>query len=314
MLANSTKRTRLSIICTLAIGLLCHSQAQTFLTNGLVAYYPFNSDANDATGNGNNGQVNSALLVPDRFGHPKSAYLFNGSDSFIILTNSFSLPGDWTVSAWASTTTTNQQGYILHIGTDETAALFSDWGNTNQNGFGMYCTNNGWIYFVVNQRFSWGGAPLETNTWFQVIMRQASGFTEFFLNGVFYNGFGYSFVTNAPQISPVQGFIGAGSTKTSFFNGAIDDVRVYNRALTDFEIQQLYANEAGVVITLQKALRPSFSNLLVGTNYQLQASTDLNNWTNQGASFTATNTAMPSAQYFDADTFNQLFFRLQVTP
>ena len=47
---------------------LTSASAQSFLTNGLVAYYPFNGNANDASGNGNNGTVNGAILTQDRFG------------------------------------------------------------------------------------------------------------------------------------------------------------------------------------------------------------------------------------------------------
>ena len=47
-------------------------------TNGLVAYYPFNGNANDASGNGNNGIVNGATLTTDRLGNMNSAYTFNG--------------------------------------------------------------------------------------------------------------------------------------------------------------------------------------------------------------------------------------------
>ncbi len=53
--------------------------AQTDLKSGLVACYPFNANANDATGNGNNGTVNGATLTTDRFGKLNSAYNFNGS-------------------------------------------------------------------------------------------------------------------------------------------------------------------------------------------------------------------------------------------
>jgi hypothetical protein len=63
-----------------------------------------------------------------------------------------------------------------------------------------------------------------------------------------------------------------------------------------------------------KAVQPSFSTLSLGRNYQLQVSTDLNAWTNQGSPFTATNTSMIFPQYFDVDNWNQLFFRLQVAP
>jgi len=47
-------------------------------TNCLVGYWPFNGNANDASGNGNNGTVNGATLTTDRFGNPNSAYSFDG--------------------------------------------------------------------------------------------------------------------------------------------------------------------------------------------------------------------------------------------
>jgi hypothetical protein len=67
-------------------------------------------------------------------------------------------------------------------------------------------------------------------------------------------------------------------------------------------------------VNLIKAVKPSFSFLSLGTNYQLQVSSDLNTWTNQGSPFTATNSSMIYPQYWDVDNWSQLFFRLQVAP
>ena len=67
---------------------------------------------------------------------------------------------------------------------------------------------------------------------------------------------------------------------------------------------------SAVQIGLIKAVKPSFSGLSVGTNYQLQVSGNLNSWTNQGAAFTATNASMVYPQYWDVTNWNQLFFRL----
>jgi len=52
-------------------------------SNGLVAWYPFNGNANDESGNGNNGVVNGATLTADRFGNANGAYSFDGVNSFI---------------------------------------------------------------------------------------------------------------------------------------------------------------------------------------------------------------------------------------
>ena len=59
------------------LGLAVNGYSQSFLTNGLVAYYPFNGNANDESGHGNNGTVYGATLTADRFGRANSAYSFD---------------------------------------------------------------------------------------------------------------------------------------------------------------------------------------------------------------------------------------------
>jgi hypothetical protein len=76
----------------------------------------------------------------------------------------------------------------------------------------------------------------------------------------------------------------------------------------------VYSLTLGPMISLVKAVKPSFNALAPGTNYQLQVSADLNTWTNQGSPFTATNTSMVYPQYWDVDNWSQLFFRLQLSP
>ena len=92
--------------------------------------------------------------------------------------------------------------------------------------------------------------------------------------------------------------------------GKLDDVRIYNRALSDIEVAQLYGLESGPGVDLVKAVKPCFSYLRAGTNYQLQVSSDMTNWINQGAPFTATNRSMVYPQYFDVPYWGNLFFRL----
>jgi hypothetical protein len=68
------------------------------------------------------------------------------------------------------------------------------------------------------------------------------------------------------------------------------------------------------IITIQKAVYLTFTNLLVGLNYQVQASSDLINWTNQGSVFTATNSNWQATNYWNVNDWNKLFFLLQVVP
>ncbi len=57
------------------------------LNDGLISYHPFNSNANDETGNGHDGTVYGAALTTDRFGNPDSAYRFDGIDDYIEAAN-----------------------------------------------------------------------------------------------------------------------------------------------------------------------------------------------------------------------------------
>src|SRR5437762_1580122 len=72
------------------------------LNSGLVAYYPFTGNADDATGNGHNGTVYDATLCPDRFGNPDSAYAFAGNGQRIVIpaSGAFELSTSISVAAW----------------------------------------------------------------------------------------------------------------------------------------------------------------------------------------------------------------------
>ncbi len=82
------------------------AQLPTYLpTNGLAGWWPFNGNANDESGNGNNGVVNGAALTIDRFGNVGKAFEFDGLDDNVLVQNSSSLMilGDITMSAWVNT-------------------------------------------------------------------------------------------------------------------------------------------------------------------------------------------------------------------
>jgi hypothetical protein len=110
-------------------------------TNGLVGYWPFNGNANDESGNGNNGVVNGASLTTDRFGNANSAYSFNGSSNYIQISDASALrlsETDYTISVWINevglsaiehqaiiskrnpyTNVTNLDGWLLYIDVNE---------------------------------------------------------------------------------------------------------------------------------------------------------------------------------------------------
>jgi hypothetical protein len=88
----------------------------------------------------------------------------------------------------------------------------------------------------------------------------------------------------------------------------MSDIAAYNNPGS--ATVQIYGDKQ-TTINVQKAVYLDSANMSIGTNYQLQVSSDLINWTNYGAVFTATNSSWRSTNYWDVANWNQLFFRLQ---
>jgi len=90
--------------------------ATTFagLTDGLIAYYPFNGNANDMSGTDHDGIVQGPILTIDRFGVPDSAYRFDGIDDDIEVSNThgaFNLTSEWTIAAWCQPLNMKRNSY-----------------------------------------------------------------------------------------------------------------------------------------------------------------------------------------------------------
>ncbi len=218
------------------------------LNDGLVAYYPFNGNANDESGNNNNGTVNGATLTSDRSGNPNSAYLFNGGQ-YIEIPHSSTLnfgTGDITVSAWF-------KAPVGGIGT---------YGGIIGKELQVY-PNPSIILRISDQRLlqfavlDCGTPPCGYDINWTVLSTMRVDDDVFHHAAGVRNSTGYNLyldgqlVANLVQ-SPKNAdsnanlFIGSQAVRTGTgtaylpFNGIIDDVRVYKRALSESEIQQLY--------------------------------------------------------------------------
>jgi hypothetical protein len=208
-------------------------------TAGLIASYPFNGNANDASGNNNNGTVNGAALTTDRFGIANSAYLFNGTSSFISVPNSASLQSPTiklTMNAWI-----NLNGYSL-VGTSGYGPILTK-SNSASSNF-MYTFQIGStppkIYADVNNfsNFTSGDYSFCLNQWYMVTVVLDVNTSYFYVNGILIDT--ESFLTNIiPDALPMQ--IGRDVPGlTEVFNGKLDDIRIYNRALSACEVASLY--------------------------------------------------------------------------
>jgi hypothetical protein len=296
-----------------------------------VAYYPFNGNANDDSGNGNNGTPQNVVISTNRFGQAGHGYGFNGVNAYVSAPNQsyLSFPnGEFTISVWATVDGTSPNPMFL-LGLDNGPGPQPKWmipfgwipdqlPDPSPSSYLSFHINNGDAYYL----------PLvEVNpalgSWHQFIFTKIGTTYTIYIDGVPASGTNYETVGNSEDagvvgLSAIPSGITAPLTigyaeGSGYFNGKLDDLRIYNRALSSSEVAQLYVIESAPIVSLLKAVKPSFNYLLPGTNYQLQVSSDLNTWTTN-STFTATNTSMTWQQYFDVDNWGQLFFRLQVAP
>jgi hypothetical protein len=300
------------LVAVTIFGLTARGHGQSFLTNGLVAYYPFNGNANDTTAYQNNPTQNTATLTTDRFEEPSSAYDF-GPSKFISYHDASQLAfGPQTslgVFAWIRFSG-NVSGFSGIL-----SKMFNDSNQTS--GFQLGIVNNGLAAAIghpASVTFQ-GSALLNDGRWHAVglVLERTNNTAELFVDGKLDGAI--TDLNLSQDLSCTNSLLcGVERNMSRFFPGSVDDVRIYNRALSASEVHQLYLSEAGPFVALVKAVKPSFSNLTISTNYQLQVSADMNTWTNQGSVFTATSTNMTWPQYFDVENWNHLFFRLRVGP
>jgi hypothetical protein len=207
-------------------------------TNGLVGYWPFNSNANDESGNGNNGTVNGATLTSNRFGNANSSYSFDGIDDFIEIPNSSSLSNpNLTIGFWINTNSVvfQQVLYKVSFNTAQNEEYSIPINLNNQNEINFDLKNNsclpgnGWVYFNNSAVLS---------NWKHIIFTHDGSITRFFLDGVLINSQNANFnIANCPGGSLI---LGISWNLQNALNGSLDDIGMWNRALTQQEITNLY--------------------------------------------------------------------------
>ena len=219
---------RWSILVIAGLALLygaAHANAD--ISDGLAAYYPFNGNANDQSGNGNNGVVYGATPTADRFGNANSAYSFDGTDDYVRIAESDSLniTGDLTISAW------------IRTGTGGQIVLSNMMETTPHSGYSLRLTSDGDLYFMSGDETLMGQTNVTTNSWTHVAVTLSGTTATSYVDGVF----DASGTVGIPMGSYLDTTIGASSDPYYFWDGSIDDVRVYNRALSASEIGELHS-------------------------------------------------------------------------
>ena len=236
----------LTILLLLTVYSLAFSQS---LTDSLKAYYPFNGNANDASGYLHNGTVVGATLTADRFGNPNSAYTFDGNDEIDIIPTAHLMPTTFPVSiaAWVKFTSSinplsvfttdnddgNNYGYWMNFG----AYLTGNMQPAISFGNGGYCTSS-------SRRTKLGNSSVNDNQW-HLLVGVVRGPTDMDVYVDCQNDAGvYSGTGGAIAYAPNNHLTKIGfhhcTGQYHYFIGAIDEVRFYNRELSAADVAALY--------------------------------------------------------------------------
>ena len=227
--------------------MLANIQAQT-----PIAQYSFTGNANDLSSFGNNALINGATPTQDRFGFANSAFAFDGVQSSIRVNNAAQLnSGNTTISFWVKVKALPLQGEMF---------LFSHGGY--QERWKISLPSHGKPVFTTN---STGGikdmdsdsVPLVAGKWTHVVMvhDSVSGMNKAYINGALKKS-----IVATGNLKTTTKPLGMGYDPidvANYFNGSLDEVMLFNTALTDAQIAALYTAQS---------IAPTIANGLVA-NY-----------------------------------------------
>jgi len=230
---------------------------------GLIAYYPFNGNANDESGNGNHGTVNGATLTSDKCENENSAYKFdggqiNGNGDYIEVPNSSSLNNleKISVSFWTRRfTNVGAEHRIIgkHSNEGDMGWAFSwEWRNTDFKE----------IYFKIANGEVITGGNIPTNEWVHIVGTYDGTTNKLYVNGslIAENQSTGNEVLNANVSLDIGRFLASG---IAYYKGEIDEVRIYNRAISNSEIIELHngcSNQVQDISVLTSSLSIGYEN------------------------------------------------------
>lgn len=259
---------KLFLTIAVTLGLTAATMAQNVpayvSTNGLVGWWPFNGNANDESGNGNNATVNGATLTSDRYGNANASYSFNGSSNYLEGSASTFPTGNRSIAIWFYTTNINvgsagmqtfgygggvcEESWLMQMdNTTPAASFFTD--NTFEVSIGC----NTWITALP---FGVNGTPSNpNNNWHHWVITNGPSGVEYYIDGNYAGG--ATAVVGGTQVTGKKYFIGSCPDLTgvqayqdaylSHWNGKLDDVGIWNRVLTPQEISDLFnGNTSGI--------------------------------------------------------------------
>jgi hypothetical protein len=237
------KNLLMTTIAIFGLAIFTNAQVPNYVpSDGLVGWWPFNGNANDESGSNNNGTVNGASLTSDRFGNGNAAYNYNGIDNFISLPLiNLSSYSSFSVSVWVNVMSF-QTAYSNHhiirqhngIGGLDWLLSFQNNGNIISFGLGIQSQPYTELDLTIN--------PTDfISSWHNIIVTYDGTIKSTFIDGVLLGSeLKSGLITYTPSAVSAIGSTGVSVNSVEKFNGKIDDLAIFNRALTQEEIISLY--------------------------------------------------------------------------
>lgn len=225
-------------------------------TNGLVAWYPFNGNANDLSGNNLHGNVIGASLSTDRNSASSKAYDFTTenaifseqNEEIFIPYSSLMNVSNITVSTWIYP----RSYYWSGNSGDRTTTIINRFQNgystPNGQSWGLTFNENSVTGFIVGANGTGGSEAisdeaLELNQWHHLVMTYNGSQIKLYVNGVLKSTTNYNGLMNTSGTSGIS--IGESNQANGYWyhtNGKIDNVGIWNRELSISEINNLFNN------------------------------------------------------------------------
>ena len=226
---------------TVFILMVATAQVPSYVpTDSLIGYWPFNGNANDESGNGHDGIINGPSLAIDENGIADQAYNFDGNDKITIPHHS-----DFNVLSLSIMIT--YQDFDNPVATPNGNSLLfskreaSGWGASfefNQGGANWdFAASNS-----INGNITYGfGAPQTYGVWRTVVYTHDADSINVYFDGVLIDNIASPGFYNSNGLDITVGMRGNGWHQ---FIGSIDDIAIWNRVLSEQEVQQLYSGSA----------------------------------------------------------------------
>ncbi|MGA1824325.1 MAG: LamG-like jellyroll fold domain-containing protein [bacterium] len=214
---------------------LSNKKKDTTLLDSLVTYYSFNQNAQDLSGNKNNGNIYGATWVPQ--GKSGGAYEFDGIDDYICSKESIPITGTMsrTLSLWFKTSIASHEQKIVHLGTSE--------GSTRASAgfaFSLWINPSNKLIFRGNQCNFDTGVEVFHNTWHHVAATYDGENVSVFLDGKFIKSEAKYLSTKGNPLYIGTDDRGSKYLGRAYFCGIMDEVALFDYALSEDEIHQIY--------------------------------------------------------------------------